>query len=192
MSPVRQRLTDYHDVDEALKDLCNGFPGAEVTGTAWQHVSSDDVPPPFHRLLVHRDHMTSKLADHYGRTVELRVLRQQLEGDLYHRQIVLTLSGSDTVIECGIVRVDLSYTPKSVREAILRRDAPLGDILIKHQVLRRIEPRWYLKFAGGSPLLASFDCQVVTDLFGRVGTIYCNDEPAIELLEIVTGASLLP
>ena len=27
-------------------------------------------------------------------------------------------------------------------------------------------------------------------MFGRIGTIYCNDEPAIELLEIVTGVQL--
>jgi hypothetical protein len=32
------------------------------------------------------------------------------------------------------------------------------------------------------------DTQTTTPVYGRVGTIYCNGEPAIELLEIVVNS----
>ncbi len=190
MIPLRQRLIDYHGVDEALNDLCNGFSAPEPA--AWRDVAPDDIPPPFHRLLVHHEHMTARLADHYAQAVELRVLRQRLDDKLYHRQIVLTLPGADTVVECGIVRIDLSYTPDALRAEILSGEAPLGDILIRHRVLRRIQPQWYLRLPGRSPFLDTFGCDVPTDVFGRVATIFCNDQPAIELLEVVTAASPVP
>lgn len=189
MIPVRPRLIDYTSVDDALSDLCDGFAASQIAVTDVHEVGPDEIPRPFHDLLVHHDHMTTKLTEHYGRPVELRILREQIEDDLYHRQIVLTPTGSNTIIECGLVRIDLSLTTEPAREAILRCDTPLGEILIEHDVLRRIEPRWYLRIGAQAPLLASFDCSVAFDTFGRVGTIYCNDQPAIELLEVVTGAS---
>ena len=87
------------------------------------------------------------------------------------------------------MRIDLSYTPEIVREAILERRTPLGDILIRHNVLRRIEPRWYLRVSGGCSMFSETIAATTGDTFGRVGTIYCNDQPAIELLEVVTGVS---
>lgn len=190
MTRVRPRLIDYKSVDEALRDLCNGFTAAQIAATTLQEVGPDEIPPPFHDLLVHHNHMTATLRGHYGRPIELRVLHEQIEDDLYHRQVVLTLTGTGTIVECGLVRIDLSFTTGPVREAILRRDTPLGDILIEHEVLRRIEPRWYLRLEAQAPLLKSFGCSTAFDTFGRVGTIHCNDQPAIELLEIVTGAPL--
>lgn len=192
MTPVRPRLIDYTSASDALTDLCNGFTAPPIAATTLNEVQPDEMPPPFRDLLVHHSHMTTTLSGYYRRPLELRVLREEVEGDLYHRQIVLTSSGSNTVVECGLVRIDLSFTPEPVREAILRRETPLGDILIEHDVLRRIEPRWYLRLEPHSPLLKSFDCSPALDTFGRVGTIYCNDQPAIELLEVVTGVSLQP
>ena len=188
MTSVRPRLIDYQNVGDALTDLCNGFAASQIAATTVHEVDPDEIPPPFRNLLVHHNHMTSTLCGYYNRPVELRVLHEQIEGDLYHRQIVLTPTGTDTIVECGLVRIDLSFTPEPVREAILRRDMPLGDILIEHDVLRRIEPRWYLRLDAQAPLLASFGCETEFDTYGRVGTIYCNDRPAIELLEVVTGA----
>lgn len=109
-------------------------------------------------------------------------------GDLYCRRIVLTLSGADRVVEFGVVRIDLAFTSPAVRERIIERKTPLGDILIGHEVLRRIEPRWYLKVEGSCPLLTGANTLGDGAAFGRVGTIYCHGAPAIELLEIVTPA----
>jgi len=83
------------------------------------------------------------------------------------------------------VRIDLGYTSDSVRAAILDRKMPLGDVLIRANVLRRIEPKWYYRFAEDCPLLADFGEAQPQSAYGRLGTIYCDEQPAIELLEIV-------
>ena len=90
------------------------------------------------------------------------------------------------VIDC-VVRLDLRYMSTKVKTAILNEDIPLGAILTNHNVLRRIEPRWFLRFDESSPVLSWFACQTEGPLYGRLGTIYCNHEPAIEVLEIVTA-----
>ena len=187
MSSVKPRSTDYHDVEEALSDLCNGMLEADALRTAFHTVQPDEMPARFVELLVHHDHMTTKLKGYYGRPVELHVLADRLDGDLYRRKIVLKPSGSNTIVEFGVVRIDLGFTPDAVRDEILAGETPLGDILIKHDVLRRIDPRWYLRLSDRGPLQSSPPELAEGDIYGRVGTIYCNDEPAIELLEVVTA-----
>lgn len=189
MSPVRRRLIDYRDVGEALADLCRGQCRHHGACLNCENVVPGEMPEPFERLLAHHDHMTTKLGDHFGRPVELDVIEYDLDGDLYRRKIRLKLAGRDDIVEFGVVRIDLSYTPDSVREEILERRTPLGDVLIRHNVLRRIEPRWYLRVSGGCPMFSETIAATTGDTFGRVATIYCNDEPAIELLEVVTGVS---
>jgi chorismate-pyruvate lyase len=189
MIPVRQKLVDYHNVGEALADLCGGLCGHDGTCLKCEQVDPQEIPAPLKRLLVHYDHMTTKLSEYFGRAVELEVVEHELDGDLYRRKIVLKLAGTDDVVEFGVVRIDLSYTSDAVREEILERRAPLGDILIRHNVLRRIEPRWYLRVSSGCPMFSEAIDAPTAGAFGRVGTIYCNNQPAIELLEVVTGVS---
>jgi chorismate-pyruvate lyase len=154
-------------------------------------VTSKEIPSPFHDLLVHEQHMTATLEAYCGRPMRLRVLDHQQVEDVYRRKIVLTPADDDTVVELGVVRINLHFAPESVRKEILERRTPLGDILIRHDVLRRIEPRWYLRFPAEGSLAAGFGYAPPTpraELYGRIGTIHCNHRPAIELLEIVTGA----
>jgi hypothetical protein len=134
--------------------------------------------------------MTVELERHHGAPVRVHVLEEHLDGDIYTRKISLTPAGQDSkVVEWGIVRLDFRYMAPAVRDEILRKELPLGAILIKHDVLRRIKPRWFLRFPPGGPVLSLFgDAQAAQPAYGRVGTIYCNGEPAIELLEIVVNA----
>ena len=159
--------------------------GRHGTTRNYEVIAAGDVPPPFDGLLVHREHMTATLGRHHGRPVELRVLRFRIDGDTYSREIVLTPAGSETIVEYGIVRLDLSVVSPAVRAEIEARRAPLGDILIRHDVLRRIEPQWYLRFGGQSPILGHFGASGAREAYGRLGTIYCDEAPAIELLEVV-------
>lgn len=186
MSSTGQRLSDYHSVDEALADLCGDLVSAGGPVSRCVAVQPSELPRPAAELLVHHDHMTTRLEQHHEQRIELRVLRERLDGDLYRRTIVLRGAESGEVVEFGIVRIDLAFTSTEVRREILDQAAPLGDILIRHDVLRRIEPRWYLRFPSDCSLLAEFDQTTGTETFGRVGTIYCNEQPAIELLEVVT------
>ena len=131
--------------------------------------------------------MTTTLRDFYKDSIELRVLKHSMDNDQYRRKILLTLAGDRKVVEFGIVRLDLRLTSREVREQIEARDVPLGDILVTHQVLRRIDTRWLLRFGPGSPVLDHFGDPPPSEAFGRMATILLDGKPAVDLLEVVSG-----
>jgi hypothetical protein len=151
-------------------------------------VQPENIPNPQDELLVHHQHMTVVLEKHHGKPVQVQVLEESIEGNFYRRKISLTPIGSEKVVEWGIVRLDLRYMPKNVAAEIREKRTPLGAILIKHKVHRRVKPRYFLRFPDGSAVLKLFAPEPQGLLYGRLGTIYCDNEPCIELLEIVVNA----
>ena len=87
----------------------------------------------------------------------------------------------------GIVRIHLSMLDADVQHAILREDTPLGHVLINHDVLRHIEVKHYLKLEPGTALAAwpGFPSDQVA--YGRLGILYCDLQPAIEVFEVAPG-----
>ena len=179
------RLTDYDTAHEAIVGLCEEFLDIDALLADSRCVDPAETPAPYRELLVHNEHMTTKLAAFHGAAVELRVLGERLGAGSYNREIALALPGGD-VVEFGAVRVRFQHVPDDVRAEILARQTPLGDILIRHDVLRRIEPRWFVRFGPGSSVLGYFAAGT-GEAYGRIGTIYCDGEPAIELLEVVVA-----
>ncbi len=189
MSIVRSKpLAECLTPQQALKELFTGFTGADKLPMDFQEISPEEMPSRPRQLLVHQKHMTHTLNAHYGVPVDVHVMERHRENDLYSRKIFLTLKETKTIVEYGLVRLNFRYMPPAVRDTILQEHAPLGSILINNNILRRIQPRWYLKFPQTSAILAWFNSQPLEPLFGRLGTIYCDGEPAIELVEIVTAA----
>jgi chorismate-pyruvate lyase len=173
---------------EALVELCLPFVAdRSQVRTACSEVPAEQMPEPFHWLLVHKNHMTKVLEAQYGRPMELEVVKHHLEDEFYTRKIILRPQATDVIVEVGIVRLNFRFMSAEVRDEILKRETPLGAILIRHKVLRKVEPRWYLKFPANAPLLAAAGAVFPHTTYGRLGTIYCNGEPAIEVLEIVSG-----
>ena len=123
-----------------LADVCRPFAHGSFAPDCTT-VQPEDIPFPEDDLLVHHDHMTIVLQRHHGSPVKVRVLEEHLDGDLYIRKICLTPTGSDKVVEWGIVRLNFRYMPEAVKQEILGKQMPLGAILVKHDVHRRIKPR---------------------------------------------------
>jgi hypothetical protein len=172
----------------ALRALCRPLRGGTALEPRCVVVQPNEIPFPADKLLVHHEHMTEVLHRHHGRPVDVHVLDERVDANEYTRKVKLTPRGaSEPVVEWGIVRIELRFMPDAVREEILAKRAPLGEILIRHDVHRRIKPRWFMRFPARGPLLAFFGDARERELYGRIGTIYCNDEPAIDLLEIVTA-----
>ena len=177
-------VSTFDDPLSALEALGAEFFGPDLVAEAVL-VPREDVPPPFDALLVHEEHMTTSLQRYHGTPIALEVLEDLSADNDYMRKILLTTAAKH-VVEVGVARIDLQYTSDEVRAEILERKAPLGDILIRHKVLRRIEPKWFFRFEGPGPLLAAFDRPLDGPVYGRVGIIYCDEAPAIELLEVVS------
>lgn len=169
----------------ALADLCDGLFDAPENVAAARRIDVEQLPAQAKTLLVHREHMTAMLERTFGAPVALRVLRELRGERHYARRIELSLKSTGQVVEVGAVWIDMRHLPPAVAAEVLSRHAPLGDILIRHNVLRRISPRWYFVFPADSEIGRAFGGR--GPVYGRVGTIYCDDEPAIELLEVVSG-----
>lgn len=151
----------------------------------YELVPADEMPEPFRTMLVHESHMTVTVEAYHGDLVDVRVLGRTREESSYTRKIILTLQKTGRVVLFGIVRINLDYCSPAVREAILSEQTPLGRVLIEHNVLRRIEPTAYFKVEPGTEQLAWFGLADAKPMYGRLGFIHCDEQPAVELLEIV-------
>lgn len=167
-----------------LADLCQPFAHGPFVPDCTA-VQPEDIPFPEDSLLVHSEHMTKVLERHHGRPSAVHVLEEHLHGDIYTRKVSLTPIGRDEIVEWGIVRLNFKFMPEEVKQEILGKQLPLGAILIKHKVHRRIKPRYFLKLQPGSAIVGLFGAVNSEPLYGRLGMIYCDDEPCIEVLEIV-------
>ena len=191
LSPVRHPLTDLLTASDALGELCGPFLQTSEFLPYCVEIQPVRIPTAERRLLAHREHMTEVLQAHHGKPVEVQVHDYKLDGDHYSRRITLT-PGPPTeplderqIIECGIVRLNFRFMSPEARAEILARQTPLGAVLIKHNILRWIEPLWFVQLPPGSDIMKLFGIETDQPVWGRLAVIYCNGEPAIELLEIV-------
>ena len=62
---------------------------------------------------------------------------------------------------------------------------PFSHDTIAHRIHRRIEPRWFIRVERPFPLLNDF-IDPPAFAYGRIGTIFFDEAPAIEVCEVVT------
>jgi chorismate-pyruvate lyase len=160
------------------------FPPARDIPT-FEYLPADAVPEPYHTLLVHQHHMTVTVEEHHGDLVDVRILSCRHHGSSYARKIVLSLQKTGRIVQFGIVRIILDYCSPEVRKEIVAGQTPLGRVLIEHNVLRRIELTGFLKIDAGPAQMAWFGQGGRATLYGRLGYIHCDEQPAVELLEIL-------
>jgi hypothetical protein len=172
--------------DPDLRKLFTLFPSPVASDeSGYQEVPGDQVPPPYHGLLVHEHHMTVTVEAYHGDLVDVRILAQRQDDDAYARQILLTLQQSGRVVQYGVMRIHFRYCTDAVKEAIVAGRTPLGRILIEHNVLRRIEPKAFLRVMPGKMLTQWFGLKTPKPTYGRLAIIHCDHQPAVELLEVV-------
>lgn len=152
---------------------------------AYEIIAAEQVPEPYHKLLVHEHHMTVTVEEHHGSLVDVRVLERMHEGDAYARKILLALQSTGRIVQFGLVRIHFQYCSEAVRDEIIAAKTPLGRILIEHNVLRRIEPTAFLRILPGPALAEWFGMKSPQPVYGRLALIHCDDQPAVELLEVV-------
>lgn len=173
------------DPRDELRKLVELFPDGPPLYEAAEHVAGSMVPEPYKRLLVHDAHMTVSMEEYHGTKVDVKLLAVREEHP-YSRKILLTKTGTDDVVQFGIVRFDFGYVTEQVRDEIVAGEIPLGRVLINHNVLRHVDLGAVLRFRCGPGLAEAFGCEPGTETYGRLATIFCNGQPAVDLLEIST------
>ena len=176
--------TASRSADLVLADLLELF-GETDLAPAFRAVSPADVPTPYRAQLVHEHHMTIAMQTYHGEPVDVEVVTERRGDTTYARRSLLRLRSNGRVVQHCTVRIHLPSCSAPVCEAILAGRTPLGAILVDHNVMRRIVPLAYLLVRGAAPIAESFGAAPHTPLYGRVATIHCDGNPAIEVLEIV-------
>ena len=167
-----------------LDQLYSLFPDSPDRPEAIE-IAPGEVPQPYHRLLVHTHHMTVAVEEFFRSPVDVRVLECCQRGNEYARKILLAAQSSGRIVQFGLVRIDLGVCPEAVRNEIVEGKTPLGRVLIRHNMLRRIEPLAYLRVALDAEMAGWFGVAPGSTTYGRVGVIFTGDQPAVEVLEIL-------
>jgi len=162
-------------VDQPLKPLAAYvLPLAEIEGEA--------LPEPYRTLLKHGQHMTEVLEELNGGPLQLTVIERRLQLSMYSR--VITLSGQARVLEFAVISIDLDKCPPPVALDILKEQAPLGRILINHNVERNLQVLQFFQVTL-IPGNAAFAVDHPAYTYGRLIAIKINGSTAIEALELL-------
>jgi chorismate-pyruvate lyase len=173
----------------SLPSLIEVYYASPSTLGEFHRVSADDVPDPYRGLLAHRCHMTVTVEAFHGDSVDVTVLRSSYHERAYCREILLKTHCTGDVVQYGIVRLNMDLVAERPRDEILEERKPLGRVLIEHEVLREVELFDLFLVRCGPALAEFFGVEIGTLTYGRTALIYCDSEPAIELLEIVAPVS---
>lgn len=148
-------------------------------------INSSDVPNAYRSLLDHEHHMTVTMESHYTEPVRVRVLSEISQNGCYSR--ILNLIGEKTgkIVLFGLMRVRMGFLPTSVQGEILARKEPLGRILIRNEIMRKIELVKLLKIDASPSREHWFHENDQKPYYGRIALIHCQGLPAIELFEVV-------
>jgi chorismate-pyruvate lyase len=166
-----------------LETFYQGPTGTEALG---HFVAIESAPEPYQTLLNHHDHMTVTVEGHYGEPVDVKVHRTHRQGNWYSREITLNTSCTQRIVQYGIVRLKIDKLALETWREIESEQIPLGRVLIQHDVLRKVQFCQLWKVAMGQCLAALLHRPIGDTAYGRTALIYCDGEPTIELLEILT------
>lgn len=203
-SPLDPPLRRHIDIESLIAQF---YPEADALAS-FEQVAT--CPPPFDQLLDHNSHMTVTVEAFHHQQVDVVVHRTcnhlsdgrsvwrgdpELQGAgrlriaeqtvAYSREITLVTHNTQKVVQYGLVRLDPSTINRDVWLEIAGEGIPLGRALINHNVLRSVELDRLWKITPGKALAALLETAPDEVVYGRTALIRCNDQPAIELVEIV-------
>ena len=168
-----------------LEDLVSLFYLRQSELGEFSHSEPCDAPEAYQAMLAHESHMTVTVERRHGCQVDVEVMESRLDETHYLRKILLRRRSDRRVVQFGIVRLALAALQPVVRDEIMAQQTPLGRVLINHNVLRHVRLHHLWKVACAAELAGLFQVSVGHITYGRTALIYCDGEPAVELLEIV-------
>jgi chorismate-pyruvate lyase len=151
----------------------------------FEPVSVDDLPSDFRTLLAHNDHMTVALESFHKSQVSVAALDEWRDEASYARTSLLSRQSDGAVVQFGMMRIWVADLPAAAQEEIASKSAPLGRVLIEHNVLREVELITLWKIMPGKVLQEHLGVGGRSPIFGRTAQILVDERPTVQLLEIV-------
>lgn len=181
---MKEAISPTTQADALSELLALFYPQASPLGS-FEFCLSERCPAEYRAMLDHENHMTVTVERRHASPVDVQVLSCHQTDTHYMRKIVLRRQTDGRVVLFGIVRLALAALQREVRDKILSRETPLGRVLITHNVLRQVQLNALWRVVCGPELADWFAIPVGSTSYGRTALIYCDEKPAIELLEIV-------
>ncbi|WP_372718427.1 hypothetical protein [Novipirellula sp.] len=187
MSPKKLSIEIEHLVGQfySLREEAERDAATRVCSDLATFESIASAPPPFDQLLDHHKHMTVTVEAFHGQKVDVVVHRTKRVDNWYSREITLVTQQDKKIVQYGIVRLNVDQLSEPVWSRIESEAIPLGRVLIEHNVLRQVQLCGLWRVSAGPSLASLMQVEKDETLFGRTALIYCDGDPAIELLEIV-------
>lgn len=178
-------MDESSDLLVELQSLIGVFFGDVDKLGEFRAVSADEISEPQRSLLNHDMHMTVTVEKFHSSLVDVEVLDKNRDKNFYTREILLRRQSDKAVVQYGIVRLNFDFLDDNVVAEIEAQETPLGRILISHNVLRRVKLLSLYEIKAGQRLSEFLRLSDEQKCYGRTALIFCDDNPAIELLEVV-------
>ena len=178
-------MNPFESAKVELDSLVGTFFEDSLSLGTFSEVRADQIDEPYRSLLNHDSHMTVTVEKYHSASVDVKVLRKKQDEATYAREILLTRQTDQQVVQYGIVRLNFDYLEQAVRNEIETEEVPLGRILIQHNVMRQVKLLSLYEIQPGQAMLGVLGIEPRCSVYGRTAMIFCDDQPAIELLEIV-------
>ena len=133
-------------------------------------VAANDVPQPYHTLLVHKGDMTSALQNFHSQKIRIEALEFLHQGNKVMRQVRLCDTASRPV-EFGASEINLSCFHQNAQEEILASILPLGAILHKFGLSYISTPQAYFSIQSDAHIESALKLDTPAKLWGRVNVL---------------------
>jgi len=131
-------------------------------------VSGDDVPMPFHALLVHRSDMTSTLSRFHGSEIQLQVLQQSIDETSILRAVILRRCRDNQPVEYGAIRIFLKHFPEAAATTLRAGTTPLGTVLSEFNIPYVSNPLGFIRLRTSDVIANSLELDATGDVvYGR-------------------------
>jgi chorismate-pyruvate lyase len=131
-------------------------------------VSGDDVPAPYHDLLVHRSDMTSTLSRYHGSEIQLQVLQQSIDEFSILRAVILRRCRDNQPVEYGAIRIFLKHFPDGAAATLLSGTTPLGTVLSEFNIPYVSNPLGFIRLHTSNEIAKSLELETAGDVvYGR-------------------------
>jgi chorismate-pyruvate lyase len=151
----------------------------------FEPVSVEALPADARQLLAHANHMTVSLESFHKSLVSVHAIAEWRDEASYARASLLSRQSDGAIVQLGIMRIWLADLPQSAQDAIVSKRAPLGRVLIEHNVLREVELMTLWRIEPGPILRQGLKLTGSEPLYGRSAQILVDERPTVQLLEIV-------
>jgi chorismate-pyruvate lyase len=151
----------------------------------FEPVAVESLPPGYRTLLAHHDHMTVALESLHRSLVSVHALAEWRDEASYARASLLSRQSDGAIVQFGIMRIWLADLPADAQAEIASKQAPLGRVLIEHNVLREVELITLWRITPGPVLQKHLGMKAKQSIYGRTAQILVDERPTVQLLEIV-------